>query len=223
MASKRTIVFANEHWYHVFNRGIEGRPLFLTKKDYTRFLLTLQYYQYADIPLRYSYFIQLTPGVQERVMQGIMEKPKRITISAYCCMPNHFHLLIRQNIDDGISRYISDVSNSYSKYFNTKNGRIGTLFQGIFKAVHIEGDDQMLHVSRYIHINPYVSSLCEFTSVFQYPWSSLSNYVFGKQDTLVDTTDILSYFSEKQSYKTFITDQMSFAKKNKKMEHLLLE
>jgi putative transposase len=223
MAAKRTIVFTNEHWYHVFNRGIEGRPIFLTKRDYTRFYLTLQYYQYTDIPLRYSYFIQLTPEVQERVMLSIMEKPKRITISAYCCMPNHFHLLIRQNSDEGISRYISDTSNSYSKYFNTKNRRIGTLFQGIFKAVHIEGDEQMLHVSRYIHINPYVSSLCDFASVFQYPWSSLGNYIYNKQDALVDTTEIFGYFTKDESYKTFVEDQMSFVKKNKEMEHLLLE
>lgn len=223
MATKRSIIFSNDHWYHIFNRGIEGRPLFLTNKDYQRFISILSFYQYSDIPLRYSYFAQLAPAFQTVMHERIKTHPKRIIASAYCLMPNHFHLLLRQHMDDGISRYVADICNSYSKYFNTKNDRIGTLFQSVFKAVHIDTEEQLLHVNRYIHINPYVSSLCRFSEVFQYSWSSLRFYIEDKQNDFVNKEFVLDNFSGKQSYRTFIEDQMSFAKKNKEMQHLLLE
>jgi putative transposase len=223
MAAPRSLVFCNDHWYHVFNRGIEGRRLFLVQRDYQRFLSTLYYYQFYDVPMRYSYYLQLAPEFQKGVMQSLETHAKRVTIASYCLMPNHFHFLIRQNTDDGISRYIADASNSFSKYFNTKNSRIGTLFQGVFKAVHIESDEQMLHVSRYIHCNPHVSSLCDYESVFQYPWSSLSSYVEGTEDALIDKTYILGHFSGKTTYREFIEDKLSFQRKNVELQHVLLE
>lgn len=223
MASKRRLVFTNGYWYHVFNRGIEGRPIFLSDRDYKRFISILSYYQYENVPMRYSFFIQLSFEKQKRALIALKEHDKQVTVASYCLMPNHFHLLIRQNSDDAIRSFMRDVENSFSKYFNTKNTRIGPLFQGVFKAVFVETDEQLLHVSRYIHINPYVSSLVPFHGVFTYPWSSLRFYDTGTGSSLVETDHISGLFPSASMYRKFVIDQMKYAKERKQLEHLFLE
>ena len=84
-------------------------------------------------------------------------------------MPNHFHLLLKQTIDNGISHFLSKFTNSYTKYFNTKYNRVGPVFQGVFKSVHIESDEQLMHLSRYIHLNPVVSAVVEKQNLLSYP------------------------------------------------------
>jgi len=222
MPAKRKITFTNEYWYHVCNRGIEGRDIFLGKRDYLRFLSLLEYYSSVRAPYRYSHFERLSSLEQEKVLLCLQNQPKRITLAAYCLMPNHFHLLIRQNTDYAISKYIADTTNSYSKYLNTKNERKGPLFQGVFRAVFVETDEQMQHVSRYIHINPYVSSLCSYDGVFVYPWSSLASYVFNKDDSLIEKSELMTYFKTKELYKKFIEGQIS-SKKDEDMQNLYIE
>lgn len=91
--------------------------------------------------------------------------PQHLEIISYCLMPNHFHLLVKQVIDHGIVKCLNNFSNSYTRYFNIRHDRVGPLFQGRFKAVRIETDEQLLQVSRYIHLNPVASSLIEETKV----------------------------------------------------------
>jgi putative transposase len=126
-------------------------------------------------------------------------------------------------MDDGIPRYLSDVSNSFSKYFNTKNQRTGPLFQGIFKGVYVESDEQFVHVSRYIHLNPFDASLCNLDTISGYPWSSLSCYTHGESDMLVDTSFLSGYFLKPESYQRFIKDHIEVTKKNREFESLLLD
>lgn len=129
-----------------------------------------------------------------------------VRIFAYCLMPNHFHLLIQQLIDGGITNFLSNLTNSYTRYFNTKYERVGSLFQGPFKAKLVATDEYLLQLSKYIHRNPY--SLSQWQNKI-YPYSSYRLYLSPEKNSFCDTDFILSYFSTanpKSSYKSFVEE-----------------
>ena len=130
-------------YYHIYNRGSEKRDIYTQPRDYTRFQKTFYYYQFSDPKPKFSQF------KKSNLFKPLLNE-KLVEIICYCLMPNHFHFLIKQLKEKGISIFLSQLSNSYTKYFNVKYGRIGPLLQGAFKAVRIETDEQFIHVSRYI-------------------------------------------------------------------------
>lgn len=223
MATNRGIVLANGYVYHVYNRGVERRPIFTSSREYQRFIDIMQYYQFTNTSVRYSKYLQQPLVVRKNIFSDLQSNPKSIDVYAYSLMPNHFHLLIRQNFNEGISKFLANISNSFSKYFNTKHDRVGPLLQGTFKAVLIETEEQLLHVSRYIHINPVSSLIIAIEMLDAYPWSSLPTYL-GKNSSTLSTTDpVLSHFSTTQAYRTFVYDQIAYAQTLEKMKHLTFE
>ncbi len=208
------VAFANNHFYHVFNRGVEKRNIFLTDRDHERFLQTLYYYQFSGPKPKFSTYKRFK-------LQDFDKNSKIVDILCYCLIPNHFHLLLRQLRDGGIQEFIRKASNSYTKYFNTKNKRVGPLFQGNFKAVTIESEEQLVHVSRYIHLNPYVSKLVENLDFFKY--SSYPDFIGLRNNTLCNKDIILNFFKSRKDYKSFVSDQKSYALELEKIKHLLIE
>ena len=137
-------------------------------------------------------------------------------------MPNHFHFLLRQTEDGGISKFLSNLQNSYTKFFNLSHERDGSLFLDQFKAIRIETDEQLTHVSRYIHLNPHTGYVVKTLEELEiYPWSSFSDYLQRK--SLVVDVDFILNFLGKQSYKKFVFDQADYQRKLKEIEHLVLE
>lgn len=158
---------------------------------------------------------------QER--QAIMVKPQGpplVEIVCYCLMPNHFHLLVKQNVDDGISKFMRLIGDSHSKYFNILHDRVGGLFQDKFKALRVEDNAQLLHLSRYIHLNPVVSSIAETPQ--DYDWSSYREYI-GRRAGFCNKEIVLGQFRGKDAYRAFVEDFADYIKKVKKIEHLALE
>lgn len=218
------VTFANEEIYHVYNRGVEKRTIFMNVHDYERAIDTFMYYRFSSIPKKYSDFIRLPAKEKILYINTIYAKlPQQVEIIAYCLMPNHFHLLIKQKVETGITRYISNSTNSYTKYFNTKNKRVGPLFQGNFKAVHIETTEQLLHVSRYIHLNPITSSMLSKDALEAYPWSSYSAYLHALKNTMVTPTPVMENFISVLDYKFFVKDHIGYAQQLEKIKHLVLE
>lgn len=149
---------------------------------------------------------------------------KLIEIFAYCLMPNHFHLLLKQVADRGVSKFLSQFENSYTRYFNTIYERVGPLFLDQFKSVRIVTEEQLLHVSRYIHLNPYTSYVVkDFESLFSYPWSSLEKYFIQEKSSLCNKEVILSLFKKPDDYRNFILDQASYQRELDKIKHLTIE
>lgn len=225
MATNRKLVFQNDSLYHVFNRGIERRPVFQNTREFQRALELINFYNHKDIPIRYSQFLQLPLEIREGVFKRLSEGERLIDILAFCLMPNHFHFLFRQKIDNGISTFISNFTNSYTKYFNTKYERIGPLFEGVFKAVFVETDDQLIHLSRYIHLNPVVSSIIKDDQLLDYRWSSYPDYIsLSKDNTLnLDKGTILSFFKTPRQYEEFTLNQVDYGKQLEKIKHLALD
>ncbi|TAL60906.1 MAG: hypothetical protein EPN88_15315 [Bacteroidetes bacterium] len=225
MASIRKVVFANSQIYHIFNRGVERRVVFTNKREYDRMLRVMRYYRFAHVPMRYSRFAELPDAEQFTILQKLSETAiLEVKILAYCLMPNHFHLILKQENTEGISRYVSNISNSYSKYFNTKHHRIGPLFQGAFKAIWIETDEQLVHLSRYIHLNPITSFLVKEKNLDMHIWSSLPEYLSTEsKNILSDPSIILGIYGSKSKYKDFVHDQIQYAQQLEKIKHLMIE
>ena len=144
-------------------------------------------------------------------------------------MPNHFHFLIQQLTPNAISRFLSNLCNSHSRYFNVKYETVGSLFQGRFKAKKVDKDEYLVHLSRYIHLNPvelfsYLGKGA-FEQLCQYRWSSLPLYLTGNSNEIVNPQRVLSYFSSKNptaDYRNFIEANIQL-KVDPTIEHLAFE
>lgn len=198
----RLTPLVNGEFYHIFNRGVEKRTIFTQPRDYKRFQKTFYYYQFLGPKPSFSKFAKSELNLFKPDLTN-----KIVEIICYCLMPNHFHLLVRQRKDHGISNFVSKLSNSYTKYFNTKYKRVGALFQGSFKAVLVETDAQLLHLSRYIHLNPIVSGLTK--NLDQYLWSSYPEYS-ENLNRYCKTDEILGFFQDKSKYREFVHDQIDY-------------
>lgn len=119
---------------------------------------------------------------------------------------------------------MSNFQNSYARYFNTKSKRISPLWQGQFKAVRIEDDNQLLHISRYIHLNPYTSFVVKnLKALLQYQWSSLSEYLNPATGGICSKEIILSQFGNLDDYQKFILDQADYQRRLEGIKHLILD
>lgn len=219
----RLIPLVNDECYHVFNRGIDHRPTFTDIKEFKRALMVIEFYRFLHPPMKLSKFLQQPIEKRNNLLKLRETSEKSVEVLAFCLMPNHFHFLVRQIQTNGISKFLANFQNSYTKYFNTKNERSGPLFLNQFKAVHIDTEDQLLHVSRYIHLNPLTSFVIkDFKSLLQYPWSSLNEYLYNKA-LICDAAPVLNFFNSPNDYQKFIEDQAAYQRERHKIMHLLIE
>lgn len=210
----RTTPFINDYFYHIYNRGSEKRSIFENQRDYQIFLKTLKYYQIEGPKPRFSKFPSLA-------VTELDENRKLVEILTYCLMPNHFHLLLKQVRDKGVTEFLSNLSNSYTRHYNTKYSRVGHLFQSEFKAVIMESNEQLIHVSRYIHLNPIVSGIVK--NLEQYEWSSYPEYTNSHIPELCSKEDILGHFKNPHDYQQFVLDQVAYAQELESIKHQLID
>lgn len=219
----RKIPIASGEIYHVFNRSVAKQPIFLYDRDYQRAIEVIKFYRHKDLPLRFSHYNRLPLEQKGQIGNLIEESPVVIEILAFCLMPNHLHFLLKSLTEDGIIKFMSNLQNSYAKYFNIKHERTGTLFQPMFKAVRIESDEQLIHVCRYIHLNPVTAYLVKtIEDLENYPWSS---YIYYLSDSLsfISKELILSFFKNLKEFKKFTADQVDYQRRLNLIKHLSLE
>lgn len=205
----------SDNIYHVFNRGVEKRPVFMDEPDYYRFVNDLAIFNDNKSVSNPKYRI-------EEIKKSDNRKPF-VDILAFCLMPNHYHLLLRQKEEDGISKFMNKIGVGYTNYFNLKYERVGSLFQGTFKSVLIDDESQFLYIPYYIHLNPLdlkipdwkenginkPKSAIEFLN--SYKWSSHQDYTGKSNFISVINKDILNeLFINSENYqkelKNFISD-----------------
>ena len=208
---RRLTPFVTGECYHLFNRSSFRQPILRRKKDLDVFDNLLRYYMQVNPPTRYSLY-KLNP---ERYL---LDNHKLLTIISFCYMPNHFHLCVRQDTDEGIHKFMRKLLNSYSHYYHVRYGSKGSLFESVFKAVHIETDEQLMHLTRYHHLNPVTAGIVKHPN--DYFYSSFHSYVNPKTD-LVDTSIVLSCFRSRRDYERFVLDQKDYQKKLDRIKHQL--
>jgi putative transposase len=201
----RKVEFAENEIYHLYNRGVDKRDIFLDDKDYYRFIHSLYEFNDEQPALHMRFLHAAKSKVKNHSNSSILlYKNKRlplVEICAFTLMPNHYHLMIRQIKPDGVTRFMQKLGTGYTMYFNKKYERSGALFQGRFKAVHVTKQEQLVHVSHYIHTNPLKmfrgsTSNNPIDFLLSYRWSSFLDYV-GKNNfpSVINRQFLLDVFS----------------------------
>jgi len=223
MPYRRTPIVTGEV-YHTFNRSIARQPIFLNVRSYSRALDLINFYSYIQPRLRFSHYNRLPLKEKADFMEDLkINGRKQIKLFAFCLMPNHVHFLMQELEKNGISRFMSNFQNSYAKYLNLKTDRTGSLFQSMFKAVRIESDEQLIHVCRYIHLNPLTSYVIQdMDDLERYQWSSYPEY-FKETSDLIDVNLISEFFPSKKGLKKFTLDQVDYQRELDKIKHLSFE
>ena len=195
---RRKVRLVAGEYYHVYNRGNNRQDIFFDRENYWFFLRRL-----------YQYF---------RVSEGPHRTLELCTVIAYCLMPNHFHLLLQPR-GDQLSRYFQMLAISYTKAINAHHNRVGALFQGAFQAKNVDRDEYLLHLSRYIHLNPVHAGLVERPDDWEF--SSYREYIGTRTITLPKPDIVLAQFPSRDAYRQFVEAHVPYAQE--RIAHLLFE
>jgi len=161
--------------YHIFNKSIAGFKIFNNDTEFTRMLDSIKFYQNRN-SLKFSDFIRREEDYRAKLNDLLFSnREKFVDIIAYCLMPTHFHLILKQSRDSGISLFLNNTLNSYTRFFNSKHNRKGPLWEGRTKKILLETDEQLMHLTRYIHLNPVTSYLVDNPEDWQF--SSYKEYI----------------------------------------------
>ncbi|MEK7175563.1 MAG: transposase [Patescibacteria group bacterium] len=205
----RKVSPAPGEYYHIYNRGTNKQVIFLDERDWARFMFLIIYLQSPVVSFNNagrhvsSYIKNSTFNVTQKDIEEIV-KTRSVELINFALMPNHFHLMVHELKENGISNYMHRVSTAYTNYFNIKYERSGHLTQGPYKAVCVSGNDQLLYLSAYIHRNPREIKMWT-NKEHEYPWSSYQDCV-GKNrwGDLLKPEIILEQFSSKEDYHKFV-------------------
>jgi len=199
--SYRKIIFTNNEYYHIFNRGVDKRNIFEEKLDYERFIETLT--EFNTEKAIGSLFEKNHSALKNKPFGGSASKNELVEIVAFCLNPNHFHLILKQNSDNGIIKYMQRIGTGYTMYFNNKLKRSGALFQGKFKSSHIDNNEYLLYLSAYVNLNDKIHKIKDDNVI-----SSFKEYTENIEGICIKSI-ILDQFKNKEEYKKFLDDSLS--------------
>ena len=221
---KRKIPIITGQVYHIFNRGINKQPIFFTPRNYKRAVNVIKYYLIYKPPLPYSKFQKLPFSIKDELLKTMSQKERGVEVISYVLMSNHYHFLLRQTMDKGINNFIRKFQISYTKYINKRLDRSGALIQGQYKAVLIEDDEQLIHVNRYIHLNPYTSYIVKNIEELKgYAWSSLPQFLGEERDSFCQKGIVLSLFKNVDKYWGFLANQADYQRNLDRIKHLMID
>lgn len=206
--------------YHTFTKSIAGFEIFRNESDYQRMCSMLRYYKAENPPVKFSIFSDIK-NKEFFYQRHFFSEDNLVEIIAYCFMPTHIHLVLRQLKKDGISIFMSKVLNSYTRYFNLKNKRKGPLWESRFKNVEVGTDEQLLHLTRYIHLNPVTANLVEDPS--DWSFSSYKEYLGEKQleENICNYSRLLDIVP--QNYKEFVSSRKEYQRELAELKELFLD
>ena len=211
----RKVSFTSGEYYHLYNRGNSKQVIFNDKTDYYHFIKLLYL---SNTQKRF---------VLDRINKDIFSFDREETlvgIGSYCLMPNHFHILITEKIDGGITKFMQKLTTAYSMYYNKKYNRTGGLFEGRFKSQHLNNDEYLKYIFSYIHLNPIklinkdwkekgIKDKSEALKYLEsYKESSYYDYLgqYRKENQILDISAFPEYFPTKESFKNEIFDWITF-------------
>ncbi len=186
--------------FHIYNRGVEKRDIFLDDADRSRFIASLILFNSTEAtdPNAHRLMEVRLPSLSHELDGQLVE------LMAYCLMPNHYHLMIRQRVEYGLTKFMRKLGTGYTNYFNLRYSRVGALFQGRFKSKPVISDEHFNWLPHYIHSNPFDGSE---TSIITYPWSSFQDYLSKKDGAydngrikVVDTSFLSQWFETPERF-----------------------
>jgi putative transposase len=216
MPAKNSIKqYVENSYYHIYNRGVEKRQIFMNEQDYGVFLSYLKEYlllKDEDGLRKRLSDPNISSLERSRILRtlGLNNFAGEITLLAYCLMPNHFHFFIKQKSEVSIDKFMQSLCTRYTMYFNKKYKRVGSLFQGVYKAVLVTSDPQFLHLSRYIH----KQALALQGETLQAQPCSYPEYLGKRNTEWVHPEEVLASFSKTNhslSYEAFVGEEEDLA------------
>jgi putative transposase len=202
--------------YHVFNRSIAEFVIFNNDSEYSRMKNVIQFYQLEKHATKFS---QASTRALECLLAENHSAGKLVEIICYSTMPTHLHFVLKQLKDGGISKFMNNILNSYTRYFNIKHNRKGPLWESRFKKVLVETDEQLLHLTRYVHLNPVTAHLVDKPE--EWKWSSCQDYIFEINESIYKYKDLLDIKAD--SYKIFVENRIAYQRELAKIKHLMLD
>lgn len=201
--SARKEAFVNGEFFHVYNRGVDKRIIYTDEYDIRRFFKSMVEFNTAD-PIGSLYensFSKLggeTPKSEGRL----------VNVVAYCLNPNHFHFILEQVTDGGISEFMKRLGGGYTNYFNNKYERNGSLFQGVFKSVHVDTNEYLMHLSAYVNLNDRVHKLGGETPKLVKSRSSWGEYTDERVKGICEKEIVLGQFARSGEYEEFALNSL---------------
>ncbi|KKR13733.1 MAG: Transposase [Candidatus Woesebacteria bacterium GW2011_GWA1_39_21b] len=199
----RKVNFALGEFYHIYNRGIDKRKIFTNEKDLSRFVKSIREFNSLE-PIGSLYENSFK---KDSLKNEDDKKNKLVNIACYAINPNHFHLILEPLVEKGIEKFMQRLGTGYTMYFNEKYKRSGALFQGVFKSVHINSNEYLVHLSAYINLNDRVHQLGGETS--KLVKNSWNEYLTEKKFLIDDNSIILEQFNNLNEYKEFSLNTLS--------------
>ncbi len=213
---ERKIQFSIEEFYHVYSRGNNKSKIFFSDVDRKRFIKLLFLCNNTK-PILFR-------DVQHLALSRIKRGETLVDIGVYCLMPNHFHLLLHEKVENGISMFMEKLLTAYSMYFNKKQNRTGTLFEGRFQAKHADNDEYLKYLFSYIHLNPVkiidskwkingISDIKKTKNYLEkYSFSSYPEYIGqNREEKLILNKEVFpEYFEESKDFEQFVCDWLSY-------------
>lgn len=210
--------------YHIFTRSIADFRVFNNENEFRRMQQLIKYYR-VDNAVKFSDFID-SKIVQKDGFNSVFnmtskDKDCLVRIIAYCLMPTHNHFILKQLTENGISKYMKDILISFTRYFNTKHKRRGPLWESRFKSVLVETDEQLFHLTRYIHLNPVTAKLIEHPE--DWAFSSYKEYLADPSNNFVlcEFNDLMEI--KPQLYRKFVNDHIAYQRELTKIKNLIID
>lgn len=206
--------------YHTFTRSIAGFEIFRNESDFQRMGSMLNYYKVKNPPAKFSIFSDIK-NKESFYQRHLNSNDDLVDIVAYCFMPTHIHLILRQLMKDGISIFMGKVLNSYTRFFNLKNKRKGPLWESRFKNVEVGTDQQLLHLTRYIHLNPVTANLVEDPGDWHF--SSYKEYLGEKklEESICNYSRLLDIVPK--DYRKFVSSRKEYQRELAGLKELFLD
>ncbi len=209
--------FVEGEFYHIYNHGVEERDIFSEEYDSIRFLESMKMFNNEEsIGSIYeqSFIHDLELGGEASKLNK-----KLVNIVAYCLNPNHFHLLLEQTSEKGVSEFMHRLGGGYTMYFNSKHRHRGSLFRGVFRSIHISTNEYLLHLSAYINLNDRVHQLGgEASKLIRTSWKEYTDSDIKLGDEMCEKDIILGQFKNKDEYKEYAEDALPIMLDRKKTE-----
>lgn len=220
----RKFILENNHLYHVFSRSIANYEIFNDVLDYERMLYSLMFYQIKEPPTSLSKFLKTEYvrnfGFDSAFKPYANNQQNIIQIVGYCLMPTHIHLILKQLKKNGISIFMGNVLNSYSRYFNLRHHRKGPLWESKFKNILVLEDEQLLHLIRYIHLNPVTAFLVDKPEDWKF--SSYKEFIDVEVKQPICQFDDLIEMKPK-AYRNFVEERINYQRELAKIKNLLID
>ena len=214
---ERKHIISEGEYYHLYNRGVEKRNIFLTQEDRNRFKRLLYI---ANGNERFVY-----RDIKRKELEEIDRGEPLVAVAAWVLMPNHFHILVKEITEGGTAMFMRKLCTGYSSYFNKRHDRVGPLLQGRYKSQHVVEDTHLKYLFAYIHLNPLkliyptwkewgsINATKAKKYISTYKHSSYLSYADAnqKENILLNKNEFPEYFSDKKDFEDFHTDFIEFS------------